>query len=42
MPVFYFTELVRLAFEENENALKWFKMHFTDPVPLLREKGLLR
>jgi len=42
MPVFYFTELVRLAFEENENAHKWFKMHFTDPVPLLREKGFLR
>lgn len=42
MPVFYFTELVRLAFEENDNAHKWFKMHFTDPVPLLREKGFLR
>jgi len=42
MPVFYFTELIRLAFEENKNAHKWFKMHFTDPVPLLREKGFLR
>ena len=42
MPVFYFTELVRLAFEENEHAHKLFKMHFTDPVPLLREKGILR
>ena len=39
-PVFYFTELLRLSFEEHGDP-KWFKMHFTDPVPLLRAKGLL-
>jgi len=41
IPVFYFTELMRLAFEENDKARKWFKVHFTDPVPLLKEKGFL-
>jgi hypothetical protein len=41
IPVFYFTELMRLAFKENDNAHKWFKVHFTDPVPLLKEKGFL-
>ena len=39
-PVFYFTELLRLSFEEHGDP-KWFKMHFTDPVPLLKAKGLL-
>jgi len=41
MPVFYFTELMRLAFEADDHAHKWFKTHFTDPVPLLQRKGLL-
>jgi len=41
IPIFYFTELLRLAFEENGKAQKWFKVHFTDPVPLLKEKGFL-
>jgi len=40
LPVFYFTELLRLAFEA-EATPRWFKMHFTDPVPLLTRKGLL-
>jgi heterodisulfide reductase subunit B len=39
-PVFYFSELLRLSFEEHANP-KWFKMHFTDLVPLLRAKSLL-
>ncbi len=39
-PVFYFTELLRLAFEAN-GSQKWFRQHITDPVGLLREKGLL-
>jgi len=39
-PVFYFTELLRLAFEE-DGSQKWFRKHITDPVGLLREKGLL-
>jgi heterodisulfide reductase subunit B len=42
LPVFYFTELLRLAFEGGENAHRWFKMHFADPLPLLDSKGLLR
>lgn len=36
MPVFYFTELIRLCFSDRGNP-KWFKMHFADPVPLLRK-----
>jgi heterodisulfide reductase subunit B2 len=39
-PVFYFTELLRLAFEP-ELRPGWLKSHITDPVPLLVEKGLL-
>jgi len=38
--VFYFTELLRLAFEGG-GVRKWFRAHLTDPVPLLTEKGLL-
>jgi heterodisulfide reductase subunit B len=41
LPVFYFTELLRLAFEGGESAGGWFKMHFADPLPLLDGKGLL-
>jgi heterodisulfide reductase subunit B len=41
LPVFYFTELLRLAFEGGESAGKWFKMHFANPLPLLDRKGLL-
>lgn len=40
MPVFYFTELLQLAFE-HENPKKWFRMHLTDPLPLLDEKQLI-
>lgn len=39
-PVFYFTELLRLSFMERGGA-KLFKMHFADPVPLLKAKKLL-
>jgi heterodisulfide reductase subunit B len=39
-PVFYFAELLRLSFIAHRDP-KWFKMHFTDPVPLLKAKGLL-
>lgn len=42
IPVFYFTELMRLAFEGGEKAGRWFKMHFADPLPLLDGKGLLK
>jgi len=40
LPVFYFTELLRLAFEE-EPYPRWFKRHLTDPVGLLQSKGLV-
>lgn len=40
IPVFYFTELLRLGFNQVGNP-HWFKMHFTDPVPLLTTKRLL-
>lgn len=40
LPVFYFTELLRVAFEPEANP-KWFRMHFTDPVQLLGNLGLV-
>ena len=40
LPVFYFTELMGLAFQSNE-ANKWFKRHIVDPKPLLQSKGLM-
>lgn len=40
LPVFYFTELLRVAFEESPNPA-WFKKHLTDPIPLLKAKGLI-
>ena len=40
VPIFYFTELMGLAFGDS-GAEKWFGRHFVDPGPLLREKGLL-
>jgi heterodisulfide reductase subunit B len=40
IPVFYFTELLRLGFNKITDP-QWFKMHFTDPVPLLRAKHFL-
>lgn len=39
VPVFYFTELMRMAFE-GYGSPNWFKMHIADPTALLREKGL--
>jgi heterodisulfide reductase subunit B len=42
LPVFYFTELLRLAFDDGTGAsAKWFSMHITDPTPLLKSKGVL-
>jgi heterodisulfide reductase subunit B len=40
IPVFYFTELIRLSFSARGNP-KWFKMHFADPVPLLNKIGAI-
>jgi heterodisulfide reductase subunit B len=41
IPVFYFTELLQLAFEKSNKSRRWFKMHFVDPTHLLKEKGFL-
>jgi len=40
LPVFYFTELAALAMGE-EGPEGWFKLHRTDPRPLLKGLGLL-
>lgn len=40
MPVFYFTELMGLAFGE-PLAKKWLSRHMVDPRPLLAKKGLI-
>jgi len=40
IPIFYFTELLRLSFSDRGNP-KWFKMHFANPVPILKKKKLL-
>jgi heterodisulfide reductase subunit B len=40
LPIFYFTELLRLAFATDTRA-RWFRKHFVDPVPLLANKGLI-
>jgi heterodisulfide reductase subunit B len=42
LPVFYFMELLRLAFEAENGSAGWFRMHIADPVTLLRAKDLLR
>jgi heterodisulfide reductase subunit B len=40
MPVYYFSELMGLAYGE-EHIDKWLNKHFTDGKSLLKEKGLL-
>lgn len=39
-PIFYFTELMGLAFGDAETK-KWLGRHMVDPRPLLEEKGLI-
>jgi len=41
LPVFYFTELLGLAFGLQETK-KWWRMHLIDPRPLLDSLGLLK
>jgi heterodisulfide reductase subunit B len=41
LPVFYFTELLRLSFIAPKRTPHWFRMHITNPVSLLKSKGLL-
>ena len=40
LPVYYFTELMGLAFGDG-SAEKWLNKHLTDAVSLLKQKGLL-
>jgi len=40
MPAFYFTELVGLAFGLPE-ASGWWRKHLIDPLPVLRQAGLV-
>ena len=40
LPVFYFTELMGLAFR-NPSVEKWISRHMIDPRPLLMQKGLI-
>ena len=40
LPIFYFTELLGLAFALKDTR-KWFRRHLVDPVPLLKEKKLM-
>ena len=42
LPVFYYTELLTLAFGDYESARHWFKMRFADPMPLLEARGLMK
>jgi len=41
IPIFYFPQLLGLAFGINSNELG-FNMHYVDPRPLLKEKGLIK
>ncbi len=40
VPIFYITELMGIAFGD-ASAEKWLHRHITDPVPLLKQLGLL-
>ncbi|WP_136800009.1 MULTISPECIES: CoB--CoM heterodisulfide reductase iron-sulfur subunit B family protein [Desulfosediminicola] len=40
IPTFHFSELLCIAFGVDDHK-KWFKRHLVDPVPLLKEKGLV-
>ncbi|MFC2069278.1 CoB--CoM heterodisulfide reductase iron-sulfur subunit B family protein [Chloroflexota bacterium] len=40
IPIFYFSELMGLAFDE-PSVSKWLKRHLVNPRPLLKQKGLI-
>lgn len=40
LPIFYFTELMGLAFGD-PSVKRWLARHMTDPRPLLKQKGLI-
>lgn len=41
MPVFYFTELLRLAFAAGPWSKEWFRAHVVNPMDMLRSKEVL-
>lgn len=41
IPIFYFTELLRLAFEGRVQSSGWMKTHFADPLPLIDHLGFV-
>jgi heterodisulfide reductase subunit B len=40
LPVLYFTELMGLALG-HKDVKKWLRRHITDPIKVLRSKGLM-
>jgi len=40
VPIFYFTELMGLAYGD-PSVVKWLNRHTTDPKPLLKQRGLI-
>ncbi len=41
LPVFYFTELLRLALSDGAEDHRWLRSHVADPVPILRARKVL-
>ncbi|CAB5095595.1 Heterodisulfide reductase subunit B-like protein [Olavius algarvensis associated proteobacterium Delta 3] len=41
LPIFYFTEVLRLALTRVGRSQRWLRTHIADPVPLLRARRLL-
>jgi len=41
IPAFHFSELLSMALGA-ENQKRWFPKHIVDPIPLLKERGLLK
>ncbi len=41
LPVFYFTELLRLAMKDAGRPDRWLRRHVADPLPMLRKKGVV-
>ena len=40
IPVFHFSELLAITFGENSH-IDWFNRHIINPIPLLKQKGLI-
>jgi heterodisulfide reductase subunit B2 len=40
LPIYYFTELIGVSWKGTE-AKKWLSRHFVNPIPLLKQKGIM-